>query len=245
MIVLEIIGWILLSLVGLVVFLLAVLCCIKLSLRAGYCEDLLLKVGIGPITLDLGKSMKEAKEEAEEYAKEKKKKKKKKKKAAEKEEEKPKEKKEKPPKYTEKPSLTTIITAFKDLAVGILTRFAKHIKLEELRLRVLAASDDAAKTALEYGSLCTAAGMVQTAAEALPRTNPKKVNISVECDFLAEKPEIDAEICVSIRIWRLVWVALFAAKPLMEALSLLKAYKYFKKQEKQEKEEKDSVKEIE
>lgn len=240
MIVLEIIGWILLSLVGLVVFLLAVLCCIKLSLRAGYCEDLLLKVGIGPVTLDLGKSMKEAKEEAEEYAKEKKKKKKKKKKAAEKEE-KPKEKKEKPPKYTEKPSLTTIITAFKDLAVGILTRFAKHIKLEELRLRVLVASEDAAKTALEYGSLCTAAGMVQTAAEALPRTNPKKVNISVECDFLAEKPEIDAEICVSIRIWRLVWMALFAAKPLMEALSLLKAYKYFKKQEK---EEKDSVKEI-
>lgn len=240
MIVLEIIGWILLSLVGLVVFLLAVLCCIKLSLRAGYCEDLLLKVGIGPVTLDLGESMKMSKEEAEEYTKEKKKKKKKKK-AKEKEEEKPKEKKEKPPKYTEKPPLTAVITAFKDLAVGILTRFAKHIKLEELRLRVLAASDDAAKTALEYGSLCTAAGMVRAAAEALPRTNPLRVDISVECDFLAEKPEIDAEICVSIRIWRLVWMALFAAKPLIEALSLLKAYKYFKNKEK---EEKDSVKEI-
>lgn len=235
MIVLEIIGGILLSLLGLVLLLLALLCSLKLSLQAGYCEDLLLKVGIGPVTLNLSESMQMSREEADAYTKKKKKKKtgKKPAKAA--------KKKEKPLKYTEKPALTEIITAFKDLAVGILTRFAKHIKLEELRLRVLAASDDAAKTALEYGSLCAAAGMVQTAAEALPRTNPKKVYIAVECDFLADKPEVDAEIRVSIRIWRLVWMALFAAKPLMEALELLKAYKHFKKLEK---EEKDSEKEI-
>ncbi len=235
MIVLEIIGWVLLSLLGLILLLLVLLCSLKLSLQAGYCQTLLLKVGIGPVTLNLSDSMQMSKEEAEEFTKKKKKKK------AAKPKKKTAEKQEKPPKYTEKPALTEIITAFKDLAVGILTRFARHIKLEELRLRVLAASDDAAKTALEYGSFCAAAGMIQTAAEALPRTNPKKVNIAVECDFLADTPEFDAEIRVSIRIWRLVWMALFAAKPLMEALELLKAYKHFKKLEK---EEKDSEKEI-
>jgi len=235
MIVLEIIGWVLLSLLGLILLLLVLLCSLKLSLQAGYCQTLLLKVGIGPVTLNLSDSMQMSKEEAEEFTKKKKKKK------AAKPKKKTVEKQEKPPKYTEKPALTEIITAFKDLAVGILTRFARHIKLEELRLRVLAASDDAAKTALEYGSFCAAAGMIQTAAEALPRTNPKKVNIAVECDFLADTPEFDAEIRVSIRIWRLVWMALFAAKPLMEALELLKAYKHFKKLEK---EEKDSEKEI-
>ena len=231
MIALEIIGWILLSLLGFVLLLLVLLCSLKLSLQAGYCETLLLKVGIGPVTLNLSDSMQMSKEEAEEFTAKKKKK-------AAKPKEKPKKKKEKPPKYTEKPPLIAVVTAFKDLAVGILTRFAKHIKLEELRLRVLAASDDAAKTALEYGSFCAAAGMVQTAAEALPRTNPKKVNIAVECDFLADTPEIDAEIRVSIRVWRLVWMALFAAKPLIEALELLKAYKHFKKIEKDEKDSK-------
>lgn len=235
MIVLEIIGWVLLSLLGLILLLLVLLCSLKLSLQAGYCQTLLLKVGIGPVTLNLSDSMQMSKEEAEEFTKKKKKKK------AAKPKKKTVEKQKKPPKYTEKPALTEIITAFKDLAVGILTRFARHIKLEELRLRVLAASDDAAKTALEYGSFCAAAGMIQTAAEALPRTNPKKVNIAVECDFLADTPEFDAEIRVSIHIWRLVWMALFAAKPLMEALELLKAYKHFKKLEK---EEKDSEKEI-
>ena len=154
MIALEIIGWILLSLLGFVLLLLVLLCSLKLSLQAGYCETLLLKVGIGPVKLNLSDSMQMSKEEAEEFTAKKKKK-------AAKPKEKPKKKKEKPPKYTEKPPLTAVVTAFKDLAVGILTRFAKHIKLEELRLRVLAASDDAAKTALEYGSFCAAAGMVQ------------------------------------------------------------------------------------
>lgn len=232
MIVLQIIGWILLSLLGLVLLLLALLCSLKLSLRAGYCEDLLLKVGIGPVTLNLSDSMQTSGEEAEEYTAKKKKKKK-----APAKQEKQGKKQAKPPKYTEKPPLTEVIAAFKDLAVGILTRFARHIKLEELRLRVLAASEDAAQTALEYGSFCAAAGMLQTAAEALPRTDPKKVNIAVECDFLAEKPELDAELCVSIRVWRILWMALFAAKPLMEALELLKAYRHFKKKEKDSEQE--------
>jgi len=137
MIVLEIIGWVLLSLLGLILLLLVLLCSLKLSLQAGYCQTLLLKVGIGPVTLNLSDSMQMSKEEAEEFTKKKKKKK------AAKPKKKTVEKQEKPPKYTEKPALTEIITAFKDLAVGILTRFARHIKLEELRLRVLAASDDA------------------------------------------------------------------------------------------------------
>ncbi|MBO5734523.1 MAG: hypothetical protein J6S15_00290 [Clostridia bacterium] len=229
MMVLAVIGWILLGILGLLLLLLFLLCSLKLSLRAGYCETLLLKVGIGPVTLDLGSSLTAAKE-AEEEAPAKKKKKKPAKKQTPKKEEK---KKEISKKYTEKPALTAIITAFKDLVLGILGRFAKHLKLEMLRLRVLVASDDAAKTAMEYGAVCTAAGLVVTAAEALPRTNPKTVDVRIECDFLADKPEIDAEICLSIRIWRIVWMALFTAKPLMDSLGLLKAYKHFKSLEKE------------
>ena len=182
MMVLAVIGWILLGILGLLLLLLFLLCSLKLSLRAGYCETLLLKVGIGPVTLDLGSSLTAAKE-AEEEAPAKKKKKKPAKKQTPKKEEK---KKEISKKYTEKPALTAIITAFKDLVLGILGRFAKHLKLEMLRLRVLVASDDAAKTAMEYGAVCTAAGLVVTAAEALPsasnaifwRTSPRSMRRS-------------------------------------------------------------------
>lgn len=229
MIVLVILGWILLGILALLLLLTALLCSLKLTLRAGYCQDLLLLVKIGPVTMDFSDSMEMSQEEAEAYTKKKKQKKQAKAPAKPK-----KEKKEKPLKYTQKPPLTEVITAFKDLVMGLLRSLGKHLKLEELRLRVLVASPDAAQTALEYGAVCTAAGLVQTAAEGLHRTDPRDVNIRVECDFLAEAPEVDAEICISVRVWRLAVIALKSARPLMDALALLKAYKHFKKIEKTE-----------
>lgn len=229
MIVLEILGWILLGIIALLLVLVVLLCSLKLTLRAGYCQDLLLVVKIGPVTMDFSDSMEVSKEEAEEYTKKKKQKRPKPRKDAQ-----PKKKKEKPLKYTEKPPLTGVITAFKDLVMGLLRSLGRHLKLEELRLRVLVASPDAAQTALEYGAVCTAAGLVQTAAEGLHRTNPQDVHVQVECDFLAETPEIDAEICISVRVWRLAVIALKSARPLMDALAMLKAYKYFKQKEKTE-----------
>ncbi len=222
MIILKIIGWI----VGILLLLLALIGCIKLSLRAGYCNTPLLIVGIGPWKLDLTELFSAEKEiqtpkKAKKTARGQKKK-----------QEKPKQ--ENPPKLSEKPTLLQVVTAFKDLAVGILRRFARHIRLDELRFRVLVASDDAAKTAVEYGAVCAAAGAVRSVAEGMRRVALHRVRVEVECDFLAESPEVDAEFCVSIRVWRLALIALFASRPLVEALELIKAYKFYKKEEKQD-----------
>lgn len=221
MIVLQIIGWILLVLLGLPLLMLLLMGFVKLSVRAGYCETPLLIVGLGPFKLNLTDKPEE--EQPPNKVK--------KKKAPMQKEAKPpkkKEKPQKPPKIAEKPYLTEIVTAFKDLVFGMLSRFSRHLKIEELRLRVLVASDDAAKTALQYGSVCAATGAVRAVAEGARRVDKQKVHVEVECDFLAETPEIDAELCVSVRIWRLYVIALFAAKPLTEAIQLLKAYRYYK-----------------
>lgn len=224
MIVFQILGWIL----GILLLLLALLGAVKLSLRAGYCQTPLLIIGIGPWKLDLTELASSEKASAPKKAK-------KPKSDAQKKEPTPKkQKKEKPPKLTEKPALMQIVTAFKELTVGVLTRFARHIRLDELRLRILVASDDAAKTAMEYGAVCAAAGAVRSVAEGMRRVDRKRVCVAVECDFLAETPEIDAELCVSVRIWRLALIALFAARPLMEAIELVKAYRFYKKEEKQD-----------
>ncbi len=224
MIVLKIVGWI----VGILLLLPTLIGCIKLSLRAGYCGTPLLIVGIGPWKLNLTELL-----AAEKDAKPQKKAKKT---PSESKKKKPKKAKKepKPPKLTEKPSLTEIVTAFKNLAVGILVRFTRHIRLDELRMRVLVASDDAAKTAVEYGTVCAAAGALRSVAEGMRRVDLHRVRVEVECDFLADTPEVDAELCVSIRIWRLALIAIFASRPLMEALELLKAYQYYKKEEKQD-----------
>ncbi len=221
MIVLQIIGWIL----GILLVLLALIGCIKLSLRAGFCEKPLLIVGIGPWKLNLTELL-SAQQEADTP-----KKAKKAKPAPQKERPKKKAKEPKPPKLTERPPLTQVVNAFKDLMLTVLGRFSRHIKLDELRLRVLVASDDAAKTAIEYGTVCAAAGAVRSVAEGMRRVNLPQVNVSVECDFLAETPEFDAELCISVRIWRLALIALFASRPLIDALDLIKAYSYYKKDE--------------
>lgn len=222
MIVLQILGWLVVGLIGLLLLLLVLLCGVKLSVRVGYCDSPLLIVGIGPFHLNLtDKSVLPEEEKPKPTTQKPPKKQKKPKKA--------KQKEQKPPKLSEKPSLPEIITAFKELACGILSRFARHLKVEEFRLRVLVASDDAAKTAMEYGAVCSAAHSIESFVTAAKRKRAGKILVQVECDFLAEKPEIDAELCLSVRIWRLLVIALFAAKPLYEAVGLLKAYRYFKK----------------
>lgn len=219
-------------LLGILGFLLAILCLagtIKLSVRAGYCESPLLIIGIGPFKLRLmdGEKKKEPREETPATPAGKKKPKKKKKKK----DEKPK----KPAKTKEKPPLTGVITSFRDLLFGLLRNFRRHLKIEELRLRVLVASGDAAQTALEYGGVCALAESIRLLATQAHRVRKDRVHVGVECDFLADKPEVDAEFCLSIRIWRIYWIALCSTGRVIRAISLLKAFTAAAKGEKEEK----------
>ena len=209
--------YILLGILGFLLFVLCLVGTIKLSVRAAYCGGPLLILGIGPFKLTLagGEKREAPQEEAPTKPGEKKKSKPKKKK-----EKKPK----KPAKVKEQPPLTTVIASFRDLLLGLVRSLKRHLKIEELRLRVLVASDDAAKTALEYGAVCTLLEPVQLLAVQAHRVRKDKVYVDVECDFLADKPEVDAEFCLSIRIWRLYWIALTSTRSLIRALSLLKAY---------------------
>lgn len=218
--------YILLGILGFLLFVLCLLGTLKLSVRAAYCDGALLVIGIGPFKLTLagGEKRKGPQEErqAKHVAKQKPKKKKKKK------EKKPK----KPAEGVEKPPLTAVIASFRDLLVGLVRSFKRHLKIEELRLRVLVASGDAAATALEYATVCALVEPVYLLATQARRVRKDRVKVGIECDFLAEKPEIDAEFCLSIRVWRLCWIGLRSAKPLIHAISLLRAYTSAPKREK-------------
>ena len=220
--------YILLGIVGFLLFVLCLVGTVKLSVRAAYCGGPLLILGIGPFKLTLagGEKREAPQEEAPAQPAEKKKPKKKKKK-----EKKPK----KPAKAKEQPPLTAVITSFRDLLLGLVRNLKRHLKIEELRLRVLVASEDAAKTALEYGAVCALVEPVQLLALQAHRVRKDRVQVGVECDFLADKPEVDAEFCLSIRIWRLYWIALSSTRSLLRVLSLLKAYTAAAKVKKEEK----------
>ncbi len=204
-----------LYILGGIALLLGLLGAVKLSVRAGYCGTPLVTVKIAFLTLPLvgGETYTPPKKAGKAPATEKKQKKAKKKKQ---------KKKTVPP--AEKPPLTSVLSAFRDLLTHLLKGFARHLKIEELRLRVLVATTDAAQTALLYGTVCALVEPVRLLTEQARRVCRKRILIDVECDFLADRPDVDAEFCLSIRVWRLFCIALRSAGPLIDALRLLRAY---------------------
>lgn len=191
---------------------------VKLSFFASYCDGkptVTLKIGFLTLPVVTGEekiapqAARKKRAPAKKSAGKKKKKKKKEKKPA--------------PPVTE-PTLSEILGAFRDLALCVLRQCKKHIRLEELRLRVLVASEDAADTALRYGAVCALLAPVASFAEAIPRRqrNGKNLTVFAECDFLADKPEIDAGIGVSFRVWRLLAVGLGSVKSALRVRDVLK-----------------------
>ncbi len=222
-----------LYILGGLVLLLALIGSIKLSVRVGYAAQgplVIVKIAFFSLRLLDGKKPRKKgragipKKESEQPAHKKK-------------------KKQKQPKpYTGEPvQLTQMLTAWRDVALGLFRQLGKHWKIELLRLRVLVATDDAARTALLYGTVCALVQPVQLLARGAPRVNRKKVLVSVNSDFLADKPELDAELCVSTRVWRMAWVALRSAKPIYDAYRLLKGYQFQAKNQEQDEANKEKA----
>ena len=114
-----------------------------------------------------------------------------------------KKKKGEVPLYKKKDVLE-MVRVVKDLVVGILRYVRKYACLESLRIRLLAATDDAMKTGVLYGEMQALLAAVAALLDEIPDKRKKEENIQLEaeCDFLAEHMEADAEICVTMRVWQ-------------------------------------------
>lgn len=143
-----------------------------------------------------------------------------------------KKKKQKPkkpasPVTREKPTVQELLHLIGNLLSGLTAGVKKHLRVEELRCRVLVASDDAAKTALLYGGVNALLSPLTAFAEAVPKKqkNEKKILVNAECDFLADEPELDARIGLSARVWRLLAIGIRSYKDAIALIEALKAYK--------------------
>ena len=65
----------------------------------------------------------------------------------------------------------------------------KHIRITDLKINVVVASEDPAKTGVEYGAICSVIFPFATFLDASFKINRRKTNISVTSDFEAEKPK--------------------------------------------------------
>ncbi len=91
-----------------------------------------------------------------------------------------------------------------DLVAGVLKYVRKYAFLDELRVRMLVATGDAAATGMLYGEMQNLFSAATALLDAIPdkRKATERIRLETECDFLAEQMEVDAEIRVTMRVWQ-------------------------------------------
>ena len=88
-----------------------------------------------------------------------------------------------------------------DMLTLVADKFAKRLTVKVFTLDAVIGSDNAAKTAVIYGSACSAAGCISAFLDQhmkLKKKNKRSINIAP--DFLSEKTAVSADVSMSIRI---------------------------------------------
>ena len=120
----------------------------------------------------------------------------------------------------EKKSVGDIISTVKlvsVLAVTVIEKFFKHLRIRIARIRITVASEDAATTAIAYGAVTQSLNILLPALESVKNFEKlKKADIAVNCDFASTEPEIDIKLGFSIRVWQVFHIALSALASLIK-----------------------------
>jgi predicted NBD/HSP70 family sugar kinase len=107
--------------------------------------------------------------------------------------------------------IIAIIQMVSDLAVTVIERFARHLRIRIARIKLVIASEDAATTALLYGTVTQSINLLFPVLERVKNfPKLKDADISVDCDFASTEPEIDIMLGFSIRVWQVLHIAISA-----------------------------------
>ena len=122
----------------------------------------------------------------------------------------------------EKKSISEIIAIIKmvsDLAVTVIGRFFKHLRIKVARIKVTIATGDAATTAIAYGAVSQSLNVLMPALESVKNfENLDKADIKIDLDYAAEAPAIDIKLGFSIRVWHVFDIAFSALGRLIKHL---------------------------
>lgn len=114
----------------------------------------------------------------------------------------------------EKKSFTQImsdVNMISSIAIAVIKKFFKHLRIRVARVRMVIATGDAAATAIAYGAVTQTLNILLPALESVKNFERlKKAEFDVSADFAAEESITDIKISFSIRVWQVFSVG-FAA----------------------------------
>ena len=108
--------------------------------------------------------------------------------------------KEKEPK--EAPDLISILSIITSFVKSFLRLFAGSVRIRSSRLHIVVAAENAADTAIAYGTLTQAVNLLFPMLDGIKTFKhlPRGKELSVRADFLSDTPKIDADVELYIRV---------------------------------------------
>ncbi len=107
-------------------------------------------------------------------------------------------------KYGFKDAVKTVFGFIRDLLAHI-KKLLRHIKIKKVKLNITVASSDAAKTAIEYGEICSAVYPVTAFLQSYAKIDFKNINIST--DFTSEESHFDFSAAIRLQVFFLLIAA--------------------------------------
>ena len=83
-------------------------------------------------------------------------------------------------------------------------KMAHHIRVKRFNMLVTAASDDPAKTAVEYGALCSIVFPALSGFQSMMKWNDRKTEVVVNSDFCTDKPTLFIDFKIKLRLYFIV-----------------------------------------
>ena len=108
--------------------------------------------------------------------------------------------------------ITELVSLVLSLVKTFFLKFAKHLRLDLTKIHITIASEDAAKTAIEYGAVSAGVSCLYEILDSKLKVRPKGTkDIELNADFLGEKPTVDIVISASLRVWHALDILLAVA----------------------------------
>jgi len=101
----------------------------------------------------------------------------------------------------EKRDIAETVGLITDVVSGLLGSFGKHLRIKSERLHITLASNDAAKTALLYGSTAQALSWLLEILNRVTDFTYDPGEFSLDVDFLSDRIKADILIVFRIRVW--------------------------------------------
>jgi len=116
------------------------------------------------------------------------------------------EKKRKRPEEKKKGSRLATARELVRMGLRTLGRLRRHLRVDLFLLRWTAAASNPYDAAMQYGAVCAALGTLVPMAERALIIREREMEVDVRFDLV--KPEIEARVILTLRVWEIVWVGL-------------------------------------